>query len=132
MKSLVLWALIALNALLLISFLGRVITPNAAMAQPAGGAGTGAAAPAGNAPRRPGDYLMIPGEVPGGTTSLVYVVDTTNGWLGAMAFDDTRSALDTMPKIDMNRAFDSAMQQRVPTAAPAGPNNPRGGPGRTR
>src|SRR4051812_42476388 len=75
MKSIVLWALIALNALLLISFLGRVTKPNAAMAQVAGGgAAAAAAAPAGNSPRRPGDYLMVPGEVPGGTTSLVYVV----------------------------------------------------------
>jgi hypothetical protein len=110
MKSLVLWGLIIINALLLASFIGRYWKENAALAQAQPGAAGG--------PRRPGDYLMISGEVTGGNTGVVYLVDQNNGWLGAMAFDDTRNTLDVMPRIDMNRAFDAAMQQRGP-AAPA-------------
>ena len=37
MKSTILWALVALNALLLCTFIGRVTHENAAIAQPAGG-----------------------------------------------------------------------------------------------
>src|SRR4051812_42393456 len=100
MKSTVLWTLVIINALLLLSFIARITRENAAIAQnaPAGGGGGGGAAGAGaaGASRRPGDYLMIPGEVPGGTQSLVYIVDTTNGWLGAIAYDDTRNAIDVM------------------------------------
>jgi len=122
MKTTVLWALVVLNALLLASFLGRITRDNTAAAQPAPQGGAQALG------RRPGDYLMIPGEVPGGNTALVYIVDTTNGWLGAIAYDDTRNAIDVMPRIDLNRAFESALQRANP--AP-GANNPapRGGAG---
>ena len=72
MKSTMLWALVALNVLLAISFLNRVTPDNAAMAQ-----GT----------RRPGEYAMIPGEVTGGSAGVVYILDTTNGILTAATFD---------------------------------------------
>jgi hypothetical protein len=119
MKSLVLWALIIINALLLASLIGRYVKENAAMAQ------AQPAAPGGV--RRPGDYLLISGEVTGGNTGVDYLVDQNNGWLGAMAFDDTRNTLDVMPRIDMNRAFDAAMQQQRGPAAPANnrANRPR-------
>ena len=45
MKSTVLWALIALNAMLATTFVLRSVRPNAAYAQAA----------------RPGDYIMLPG-----------------------------------------------------------------------
>jgi hypothetical protein len=62
MKSAALWALIVLNAVLLLSFLNRVVGENTAMAQ--------------NAPRtRPGDYLMIPTIIQGSTNGVVMVVD---------------------------------------------------------
>ena len=51
MKSTVLWALIAINATLLGSLLGLRWHENAARAQVAG--------------RRPGDYLMIDGQISG-------------------------------------------------------------------
>src|SRR5689334_21867905 len=63
MKSTILWALVVLNVLLLGAILARFTRDNAAMAQNN---------PPGNtAARRPGDYLMIPGEVPGAHTALV-------------------------------------------------------------
>ena len=42
--------------------------------------------------RRMGDYLSIAGDVNGTASGLVYVVDTSNELLGAMAYDDTRNA----------------------------------------
>lgn len=89
MKHLVLWALVGLNALLLVAWVARATAPNAAMAQ----AG------------RAGDYVMIPGEVTGGGgTSVVYLVDTTNGTLAAIAYDNNNLAV--MPPIDLNRLFE--------------------------
>jgi hypothetical protein len=92
MKSTVLWGLIALNVLLLVSFLCQITRPNAAIAQAA---------------RRPADYLMIPGEVTGGPSAVVYMIDTSNGLLGAMTYDDTRHQLQNMPPIDLNAIFNA-------------------------
>ena len=91
MKRNILIALIALNAVLVTTLVWRVGGENEAAAQA----------------RRPGDYLMIPGEVTGGTTAVVYVVDTTNGLLSAIAFDDAASRLETMAPIDLNRYFEA-------------------------
>lgn len=71
MKSTVLWALVALNALLLAGLVSQVIEPNTAMAQ--GG--------------RHADYIMIPGSVIGGNNDIVWIVDTTNRQLSATALD---------------------------------------------
>ena len=57
MKTTVLWTLVVINALLLGSFLGRFTNAGSAIAQP------NRAQPA-----RPGDYIMIPGEVGGGAS----------------------------------------------------------------
>ena len=48
---------------------------------------------------------MIPAEVAGGRTGVVYVVDTTNGFLGAMAYDDANRVIAVMPPLDLNRIF---------------------------
>lgn len=98
MKSTAVWGLVILNVLLLAALIGRVAVPNAAFAQqrPAAGAA------------RPGDYLMIPGEVTGGSTSVVYVVDTTNAILGALAYDDATRQLQSMPnRIDLSQVFNN-------------------------
>ena len=94
MRRRLLWALIALNLLLAITLIAR-ITP--------GGAGENAALAQ---VRRPADYIMIPGEVNGGSTAVVYVIDTSNGLLGAMAYDDSAQRLDTMPPLDLSRVFE--------------------------
>jgi hypothetical protein len=96
MKSTVLWALVGLNAVLLFMFAGQFNHLSTAQAQF----------------RRPADYLLIPGEVNGGSTALVYIIDSTNGKLGAMAYDDPSRTLQTMPPIDLNRIYAVAAQNQ--------------------
>jgi len=100
MKTTLLWALIVLNAVLLASFVGRVSPHNTARA----------AEPPGPM-RRMGDYLTLSGEVEGGAGGVVYVLDTSNDLLGAMAYDDSRNTIDVMPVMDLKRVF----EQPVPT-----------------
>ena len=90
LRSKQVWALVALNALLLAALVGRWMKPSTAMAQ---------AAP------RPGDYLIVPAEVIGGNGSIVYIVDTSRGQLSAMGLDNNR--LSSMAPIDLNRIFDA-------------------------
>jgi len=91
MKSTILWALAALNVLLLALFVSRMTKDNAAYAQPRG---------------RAGDYIMIPGEVTGGSAEVVYVIDSTNNLLGAISYDDSRKRLDAMTPVDLGRVID--------------------------
>ena len=91
MKSTVLWGLVGLNAVLLFLFAGQFNHVSMAQAQI----------------RRPADYLLIPGEVSGGSTSLVYIIDSTNGQLGAISYDDSSRTLQTMPEIDLTRIYSS-------------------------
>lgn len=96
MKTTVLWALVVANALLLISFIGRFPSGNAALAQPARGA------------VRPGDYLMIPGDVSGVSSGLVFIVDTTNGRLSALTYNESTRRIDSMQSIDLGAVFQRA------------------------
>jgi hypothetical protein len=91
MKSTVLWGLAVLNVLLVALFIARMTKDNAAMAQA----------------RRPGEYIMIPGEVTGGAAEVVYVIDTGSGQLGAISYDDARRRLDAMTPVDLTRVFDA-------------------------
>jgi hypothetical protein len=97
MKSTVLWGLIGLNAILLFVFAGGFNHVPAAHAQL----------------RRPAEYVLIPGRVNGASTSLVYIIDATNGKLGAMGYDDSSHTLQTMPSIDLNRVFTAAQQTQM-------------------
>jgi hypothetical protein len=97
MKSTVLWGLIGLNAVLLFIFAGGLNKLPAAQAQF----------------RRPAEYILIPGRVNGGSTALVYIIDATNGKLGAMGYDDSSRTLQTMPSIDLNRVFTAAQQNQM-------------------
>ena len=91
MKNTVLYALAILNTLLLCSFVARIVPDNTANAQV----------------RRPGEYLLIPGEVTGGSVGLVYVLDQSNQSLGAVAYDENAKAMNAMPEIDLNRVFNT-------------------------
>ena len=116
MKSRILWTLVALNVLLVVTLVARLSGDNAAVAQV----------------RRPAEYIMIPGEVGGGTSAVVYIVDTTNGLLGAMTYDDSRRELNTMPPIDLSRVFETGpnVGARQPAgAAPGAAVGPRAVPG---
>jgi hypothetical protein len=110
MKKTMFWALIGLNALLLIAFLGRVglLGENPAHAQARG---------------RPGEFVLIPGEIQGGGSGVVYVIDVANGSLGAMTYDEPRKQLEAMEPIDLTRVFEAGG-----AGAGAG-NNPRGARG---
>jgi hypothetical protein len=116
MKNLLLWALIVLNALLLISFLGRVTGDNQAVAQVRGGGNTnqtGRGNAVNAADAGPGDYLIIPATITGVSGDMVFVVDTTHNWLSAMIYDDTRNELATMPRIDLERIWEQAERERT-------------------
>ena len=94
MKTTVLWALIALNVVLLGSLLGLRWHENAAQAQAAA--------------RRPGDYLMIDGQISGGNVGLVYVLDSVNGQLSALTFQGSTgstSQIESMPPMNLAAVF---------------------------
>ncbi|MEA2708878.1 MAG: Cys-tRNA(Pro)/Cys-tRNA(Cys) deacylase [Phycisphaerales bacterium] len=106
MTKRILWALAGLNVLLVMTLAARLTSDNAAHAQAA---------------KRPSDYIMIPGEVGGGSSAVVYMIDTGNGLLGAMTYDDSRKELNTMAPIDLSRVFEAG--------APATPRGPAVAPG---
>ena len=89
MKNKVIWALVALNAALLIGLMAKYTVPTA-QAQ---------------APRRPADYLMIGAETQAGVNGVVFVVDSSNGRLGGLQYDDGQKQLIAMKPIDLNRVF---------------------------
>lgn len=91
-KTKVLWALVALNAVLLGGTIFR--GSNAATAQVGGGRAV------------PGDYLMIPGTVVGGNGDVIYILDETNRKLTARAFNVQRKELVDMVPIDLDRVFE--------------------------
>jgi hypothetical protein len=105
MKTTVLWALVLTNALLLVSFIGRFTIPNAALAQ---------------ARPRPGDYIMIPGQVTGVSSGLVFILDSTNGRLSAMTYNESNRRLDSMQSVDLQAVF----QRAAGGGAPNPPNRP--------
>jgi hypothetical protein len=88
MKNILLWALVALNAVLLASFLGR-LPGNSAVAQPRMAVGS---------------YLAVPGEVVGGGAgAVVYVFDTRNFILTAV--QQTPRGVDVMAPLDLSQQF---------------------------
>ena len=96
MISKVVWALVGANVMLAIMLGMNLFKQPEAKAQVA----------------RPAEYLMIPGEVAGGRTGVVYVVDTTNGLLGAMAYDDASRSIAVMQPLDLKRIFAAAQGGR--------------------
>jgi hypothetical protein len=119
MKNTAIACLVVLNALLLAGFLGRAA---GTFSSTAGVAHAQARA------ARPGDYIMIPGELTAGSAAVIYVIDQTNGWLSAFAYDDANKRLDAMPgKIELEQVFrQGAGNAPADGNAPANPgNNPR-------
>jgi len=92
MKTVALWTLIVMNAVLLAVFASRMTKSNTAQAQAAG---------------RPGDYLMIPGQIVGGVNDVVYVVDQSSHQLSAISYDDSSHTVLTYVPRDMDRDFDA-------------------------
>ena len=50
---------------------------------------------------------MIPGQVVGGTSAVVYVLDQSSHQLGAVSYDDSMGSLDTMAPLNLDRVFAS-------------------------
>ncbi|MGB7156893.1 MAG: hypothetical protein WBD40_02435 [Tepidisphaeraceae bacterium] len=92
MKTMILWGLVLLNVLLLTAFIGRLSGNDAAVAQ---------------ARSRPADYVLVPANIADeGASAVVYMLDSTNGVLGGMVFDDARKELNTMAPINLDRVFE--------------------------
>jgi hypothetical protein len=91
MKSTIMWSLVGLNAVLLFLFVGQFTRPSVAQAQFA----------------RPSDYLMIPGSIAGQPTSAVYIIDTTQGGLSAVAYNDSTRQIEGMPPINLNDIYNA-------------------------
>jgi hypothetical protein len=110
MKRTLLWALVAINAVLLAALVLPYVKGNTAMAQRAGGAAA--------AGRRP-ELMMIPGQQVGnGANDVVYLIDTANRQVAAVALNQKGNGLDTVAPENLDRVFNDR-------AAPAGPNNGR-------
>jgi hypothetical protein len=92
MRSKAVWALVALNVLLLTTLVGQWLRPNAASAQ--------AQLP------RPSDYIFIPGVIQGSPADIVYVIDTQNGLLSARLYDGQN--LQDMAPISLAKYFQQA------------------------
>lgn len=93
MKTKVMWALVVLNVVLLAGLVFRFGRPNVAVAQPA---------------PRPGEYIMVSGEVQGGPAAVVYMIDETNRMLTARTYDENRKQFNDMAPIELDRVFDAA------------------------
>ena len=91
MKSKVLWALVALNVLLLAALVWPRMSPTAQAAGPA----------------RPGDYLLIPGQVTGGNSEVIYILDETNRMLTARVYDSNAKGFSDMAPIQLDRYFNA-------------------------
>ena len=117
MKRTLLWALVAINVVLLAALVMPYVHGNTAMAQRAG-AGNG---------RRP-EIMMIPGQQVGnGANDIVYLVDTANRQLAAIALNQKGNGLDTLAPQDLERAFND----RSAPAAKDGRGAPKPGAGKT-
>lgn len=92
MKFKAVWILAAVNCLLLTTLIMQWCKPSLAYGQAAAGAG------------RASDYIMIPGTIVGGNSSLVYIIDTQNGLLSARTYDG-RTIQDKTPAIDLDRVL---------------------------
>ena len=94
MKTIALWTLLGVNLILTVALAGNLVRANPARAQVQ------------EATSRD-DYLMMPGEINGGTNAIVYVLDETTHQLSSMSYDDSMRRLTTMAPRDINRDFDA-------------------------
>ncbi|HSU67139.1 MAG TPA: hypothetical protein VLJ39_09720 [Tepidisphaeraceae bacterium] len=90
MRSNVVWALIALNVILVAGLVAQWLRPNAAVAQ---------AAP------RPSDYIIVPATIQGNPAQVLFIIDSQAGALSARSYDGQR--MQDMAPIDLNRYFNN-------------------------
>ncbi len=94
MKTRILWCLVGINIALAIMVLLPRVRDNTAIAQRID---------------RPADYLLIPGEVSGADRGVVFIVDSSNGAMSAITFEDSTGRLEVMPPSDLNRIFEEGV-----------------------
>lgn len=100
-RTTLLWGLIAVNVALLLLLVFRAAAGQPALAQ--------------QELARPGDYLMIPGEVVGGNDAVVYILSQSSRQLSAMVYDESTRNMKAMPPVNLDRVL------ATPTmAVPAG------------
>lgn len=68
---------------------------------------------------RPADYMLLPGDIGGADSGVVYIIDSTNQVLSAVSFQDSSGRIEVMPAQDLSRIFAEA------EAAPANPRRRR-------
>lgn len=92
MRSTKLWTLAAINALLLCVLVWRFAGEPRVFAQAAA---------------RPSDYVTVPGQITGFSGGVVYVVDTRNGLLSVLVYDQNnrQRPLDASRPINLQRMF---------------------------
>jgi hypothetical protein len=95
MKKNVIWGLAVLNVALLGMLIVRA-SENTAQAQ-------------GQGNRRVSDVIMVPGTLPSGSSSVLYLVDVGNHQLSAMSY--TGQEVEFLaPPVDLRRVFQGAAQ----------------------
>jgi hypothetical protein len=114
MKRTVFWALVAVNVVLLAALVAPYLHGNSALAQRPG------------AGRRP-ELLMIPGEISGGNSAVVYLVDTANRRLGAVSLNNKGNGLDSLAPQDLTRIFEDRDTGGAGKAGPGGREKMKGG-----
>lgn len=104
MKRVAIWTLIAANAILTAELAVRLTTDGSLVPMLARAEAQGAL------PRNP-EPLMIPGEIPGSSNEVVYIVDIANEQLTAMSFDATNRQIRMMDNpIDLRKVFAQAVR----------------------
>jgi hypothetical protein len=93
MKTTAIWALVALNALLLAGLAYKHLPDNYANAQARG---------------RPGDYLMVPVDFNGAKSGVVVIVDAATNEMSALMADDNlnRPSIIAQQPIKLQEVFD--------------------------
>ena len=99
-KSIALWALVALNVMLVAVLVGRHAPDNKAHA----------AAPNINA----AELLAVPGHLPGVVNGVVFLIDTQSRQLTALTFDAPTQKLRPIPPIDIGKLLSNAGGVRKP------------------
>lgn len=91
MKTVAIWVLLALNAVLLVGLGYQYLPENYAQAQARG---------------RPGDYMMIPVDFAGARSGVVVIVDSATNELSALMVDENRSILSAQAPIRLQDVFE--------------------------
>jgi hypothetical protein len=91
MKTRIIWCLVGINIALLAMIVLPRVQSNTAVAQRS---------------ERPADYVLIPGTILGKDNGIVYVIDSSNGKMSALVYDDASGRLVVMPPTDLLRIFE--------------------------